>query len=65
MKNIKVSIAPPYSSDKADYVSKIDASIEFDDPVEAFAFQVDLIQLIAKFQVEIDKFKKEKSNAVS
>ena len=30
MKNIKVSVSPPYQSDKANYISKVESSIEFD-----------------------------------
>lgn len=49
MRNIKVAISPPYQSDKATYISKVESSIEFDNEVTALNFARELNLLIIRF----------------
>ncbi len=49
MKNIKVELAPPYRADEATYVSKVSASVEFDNEVIALNFARELNLLIIRF----------------
>jgi hypothetical protein len=49
MKNIKVELAPPYRADEATYVSKVSASVEFDNEVMALNFTRELNLLIIRF----------------
>ncbi len=49
MKNIKVAVSPPYRSDDATYVSKVESSIEFDNEVLALNFVRELNLLIIRF----------------
>jgi hypothetical protein len=64
--NAITSLAPPmlqplapgqqsYPTPKQVY--SVSASIQFDDEVEAIAYSIDLIQFIAKFQIDIAKDK--------
>lgn len=49
MKNIKVELAPPYRADEVSYVSKVSASVEFDNEVSALNFTRELNLLIIRF----------------
>ena len=59
MKNIKVELAPPYRADEATYISKVSASVEFDNEVTALNFARELNLLIIRFT---DKQNSKKEN---
>lgn len=49
MKNIKVSLSPPYKPENEDYVTKAECSIEFVDEITALNFIRELNLLIIRF----------------
>jgi hypothetical protein len=57
MKNLKITMSPPYRPSEELYKSKMELTVEFEDETEAFAFNMDLLQCIAKFKVSITENK--------
>jgi len=59
MKNIKVSLVPPYRPENENYISEVECSIEFDNEASALNFVRELNMLIIRFN---DKANKDTNN---